>query len=819
MKKALVVLFILFSQAVIAQNKVPFGGALASDTAWKNGPIRADGQVRYTYYKSNDTTYFFSIDTTGLLTLRHIYLGSYMTGSGNPNAIPVFTSSVAIGSTANVDTPGKNCIYFYDTARFEKVPYATLATDSIAVLGGIQGTLRKVGYPTSPDGSIGIGWPANTYTLAPVGVAKGGTGITSYSVAGAIPVSSGTTTMTYLPPGIDGQFLQVDPVTHVPKYNTITFAGSVTAADGSLVVNPTSGAVTAKVNPAYSNTMTATQVYSVANTYSWATPFGTIITNSSGVEQSVTPGTIGYCWTSNGTSAAPSWQPMATTTPTITVTSTNGLSGTVTSGLSPAITLSTTVTGIVKGSSGSLVPAVANTDYVNPSYVNTAVAGIGATAYTFTPTETFSVVAMNGGLSWNSGAGAINHITGPIDQTLKFVAGTPTTTTATVAGNSINITASNAIAGSATVVPTANGGNVNITGGNGATSASSSDNGGNVTVTGGASTGSNGSQAGGTFTASGGTSAGGGIGASLTLNGASGTGGGIGGSGTLSGGSGGQAGNFTVSGGSINASSNNNTPGSVTILGGTTGGGSGTNPGGSVYLTSTAGHSNTGGNAGAGGTITASTGNGGNATVTGATVGGAGGTYSVVCGAGGTGLGTGGAGGSIVEFAGLGGTGGAAGANGTVVMGVGTSTVVVVSSAGVAVTGTLSVSGTTNVNHLTGNGASPTIAAGAGAGTSPTVTVTGTDMGGYITIATGTVPTLAATIATITFGTTYTSTPRMIQVSGANDAAIGLMGTANIVYAPQANITTTTFIIKQPATAATALTAATTYIFYYEVIQ
>lgn len=121
--------------------------------------------------------------------------------------------------------------------------------------------------------------------------------------------------------------------------------------------------------------------------------------------------------------------------------------------------------------------------------------------------------------------------------------------------------------------------------------------------------------------------------------------------------------------------------------------------------------------------------------------------------------------------------------------------------------------------HLIGNGTAPTIAAGVGAGTSPTVSITGTDLGGYISVTTGTLPTLAGTIATITFNSAYGVAPRCVQVSCANDAACALMGTVNIVYAPQASTTTTTFIIKQTATAVAALTAATAYTFYYQIIQ
>lgn len=117
--------------------------------------------------------------------------------------------------------------------------------------------------------------------------------------------------------------------------------------------------------------------------------------------------------------------------------------------------------------------------------------------------------------------------------------------------------------------------------------------------------------------------------------------------------------------------------------------------------------------------------------------------------------------------------------------------------------------------HLQGSSSAPTIAAGAGAGTSPTVSVTGTDLGGYITVTTGTLPTLSATVVTVTFNVAYGSAPRCIQLTPAGPNAALLSG-VNMVYVDQSGITTTTFAITSGTT---ALTASTTYKWYYSVIQ
>jgi hypothetical protein len=122
--------------------------------------------------------------------------------------------------------------------------------------------------------------------------------------------------------------------------------------------------------------------------------------------------------------------------------------------------------------------------------------------------------------------------------------------------------------------------------------------------------------------------------------------------------------------------------------------------------------------------------------------------------------------------------------------------------------------GTVNIfRPLATNGSTPSNSAGTGAGTTPTITVTGNDIAGYISIASGTTPTAAANIVTVTFSTALTNTPKSVQLTAANaNAAIELTK----FYVDQANTTSSLFIIKNSGT---ALTASTTYLFYYQVTQ
>ncbi len=83
-------------------------------------------------------------------------------------------------------------------------------------------------------------------------------------------------------------------------------------------------------------------------------------------------GTAGQFLQSNGASV-PTWATAATGTVTsASVVSANGFAGTVaTSTTTPAITLTTSITGIIKGNGTALSAATAGTDYVTPTGTET----------------------------------------------------------------------------------------------------------------------------------------------------------------------------------------------------------------------------------------------------------------------------------------------------------------------------------------------------------------------------------------------------------------------------------------------------------------
>lgn len=129
--------------------------------------------------------------------------------------------------------------------------------------------------------------------------------------------------------------------------------------------------------------------------------------------------------------------------------------------------------------------------------------------------------------------------------------------------------------------------------------------------------------------------------------------------------------------------------------------------------------------------------------------------------------------------------------------------------------GNLTVSGTlTSIVHLDGTGTAPVGAAGAGAGGSPssvTFDANATDLSGIVSITSGTLPTAAAVVMTVTFNTAYATAPH-VELYPAN-AATALLSGVTMVYVTSA---TGNFVINAGAT---GLTAATGYSWVYHVIQ
>lgn len=126
------------------------------------------------------------------------------------------------------------------------------------------------------------------------------------------------------------------------------------------------------------------------------------------------------------------------------------------------------------------------------------------------------------------------------------------------------------------------------------------------------------------------------------------------------------------------------------------------------------------------------------------------------------------------------------------------------------VTYNLSVGGNvTFQGHLQSGGAAPVMAAGAAACTSPTVTIDGTDTAGMLTVTAGTGCASSGTIATITFDNVFANAPN-VSLTPATSTAASLP-----TYVDHTLVTSSSFAVAS----STQLTDATTYRWYYQVIE
>ena len=144
-------------------------------------------------------------------------------------------------------------------------------------------------------------------------------------------------------------------------------------------------------------------------------------------------GTVGQVLTSGG-AGAPTWATDGGgTVTTVSVVSANGLAGTVaTATTTPAITLSTTITGLLKGNGTAISAATSGTDYAPATSGTSILYGNGAGGFNNVTIGTG--VAFSGGtLSATGSGGTVTSVAQSFTGGLISVAGSPITTSGTLA--------------------------------------------------------------------------------------------------------------------------------------------------------------------------------------------------------------------------------------------------------------------------------------------------------------------------------------------------------------------------------------------------
>ena len=334
-----------------------------------------------------------TIANTGVLSFSGGTTGLTPATATTGNVTLAGTLSIANGGTNGTATPtaygvayGTGTAYAFTAAGTAKQvliantsaapTWSTLTSGSSILYGDGSG-----GFSNVTIGS-GISFAAGTLSAT-------GSGGTVTSVTGTSPVvSSGGTTPAISLAAAYGDTLNpyaaktanyvlAGPTTGaatVPAFRALVAADIPTAAlsktDDTNVTLTLGGSPTTALVNAASLTLGWTGQLGISrggtNTSTAPSAYGVVYGNSGGTAYtSLANGTTGQVLTAT-TGAAPTWANPATsgTVTSVSVTSGNGFAGTVaTASSTPAITISTSITGVIKGNGTAISAATANTDY------------------------------------------------------------------------------------------------------------------------------------------------------------------------------------------------------------------------------------------------------------------------------------------------------------------------------------------------------------------------------------------------------------------------------------------------------------------------
>jgi hypothetical protein len=340
---------------------------------------------------------------TGNITFANTGVLSFSGGSTGLLPLSATTGAVSLSGTLGVGYGGTG---------------QTTYTNGQLLIGNTTGnTLTKTTLTAGSGVSISNG--AGSITISATG-----SGGTVTAVTGTAPVvsSGGTTPAISMPKAttsVDGYLSSTDWTTFNNKGS-----GTVTSVTATSPVASTGGTTPVISMPAATTSVSGYLTSTDWNTFNGKQPAGTYVTAVSGTAPVVSSGgttpaismaaattsVSGYL-TSTDWNTFNSKQPAGTYVTSITVTSSNGLAGTVTSGATPAITLSTSITGILKGNGTAISAATSGTDYAPATSGTSILYGNGAGGFSNVTIGT-GVSFAGGTLSATGSGGTVTSVTG-----------------------------------------------------------------------------------------------------------------------------------------------------------------------------------------------------------------------------------------------------------------------------------------------------------------------------------------------------------------------------------------------------------------------
>jgi hypothetical protein len=302
--------------------------------------------------------------TTGAITLAGtlVIANGGTNGSAAPTAGAVAYGTgtayafTAAGTAGQVLTSNGAGVPTWTTNAGGDVTGPASSTDNaIARFDGVTGKLIQNSVVTINDTGATTGvttFAASTSVTTPIVQASNSAGL-------SLKNASGTTQMSVGAGGGDNMSINVST--------------NLNGANAQIDISPTgTGHVHIKPSGTGSIEIAPTNVGTIDN----MTIGATTAKNANFVDLSVTgtlsfdaaQGTAGQVLTSAGSGVTPTWTTPTTGTVTaVSVVSANGFAGTSSGGATPALTLSTTISGILKGNGTAISAAVVNTDYFAPS--------------------------------------------------------------------------------------------------------------------------------------------------------------------------------------------------------------------------------------------------------------------------------------------------------------------------------------------------------------------------------------------------------------------------------------------------------------------
>lgn len=325
--------------------------------------------LTYTQFSINPTTIL-----TTALTSAHVFVGNssnLATDVAVSGDFTITNTGVAtIASSAVTTTKINNAAVTYAKIQNEAAvsllgnPTGSSATPSEITLGaglsfsgttivstGSGGTLTQIVAGTGLTG----GTITATGTIAlsiPVAVTSGGTNLQTLT-AHALMVGEGTASVAFVGPATAAQLLIAQGTGADPSFNAASGDWTITSTGVATIANL--AVTTAKINTA---AVTYAKIQNASAT--------TLLGNPTGGATVPSEITLGSGLSFSGTTLVSTGS--GGTVTSVSVVSANGFAGSVaTATTTPAITLTTSITGVLKGNGTAISAAVAGTDYDVPA--------------------------------------------------------------------------------------------------------------------------------------------------------------------------------------------------------------------------------------------------------------------------------------------------------------------------------------------------------------------------------------------------------------------------------------------------------------------